>query len=202
MIQKWGTAARDHVKPPLATTSPALRRGRREAPERACRQSTSPAPRSADAKQHEALCRFLDGGPVNRLAGGLERAQGLPRPCIVVSSRGYPIGIPPQPGSARMGAAALRRTLSPGSLGRGLSSARRAWRNVARRRGAMLVPRQGRRERPYPGIWTRLRTPPRGEQRGSTAQTAFRQALLVRRASSRRTEERFRTALDAYDEAF
>src|SRR5688500_1804993 len=56
---------------------------------------------------------------------------------------------------------------------------RRAWWNVARRRGAMVVPRQGRRERPGFPAWARLRTRPRGEQRGPTAQPSFRQALLL-----------------------
>src|SRR5205814_9961407 len=45
----------------------------------------------------------------------------------------------------------------------------------------MLVPWGGRRERPYPWIWARLRTVPGGEQRGPAAQTVFRQALLVER---------------------
>src|SRR5207248_8251526 len=42
----------------------------------------------------------------------------------------------------------------------------------------MLVPWGGRRERPYPWIWARLRTVPGGEQRGPAAQTVFRQTLL------------------------
>src|SRR6266566_4314521 len=43
---------------------------------------------------------------------------------------------------------------------RGLSRilARGVWRNTARRRGAMLVPRGGRMDRPDPSIWARLRT--------------------------------------------
>src|SRR2546425_10170488 len=60
-----------------------------------------------------------------------------------------------------------------------LSRSRRVWRNGARCRGAMVVPRQGRRERPYRQIWARPRTRPRGEQRGPTAQPLFRQALLL-----------------------
>ena len=47
---------------------------------------------------------------------------------------------------------------------------RRVRRNVARRRGALVAARQGRRERPYADIWTRLRTPHRRDQRGPTAQ--------------------------------
>ncbi len=42
-----------------------------------------------------------------------------------------------------------RRVGGAPARGRGCE-ARRVWRNVARRRGAMVVPRQGRRERPYP----------------------------------------------------
>ena len=50
------------------------------------------------------------------------------------------------------------------------SAPRRVRRNVARRRGALVAVRQGRRERPYADIWTRLRTPHRRDQRGPTAQ--------------------------------
>ena len=82
-------------------------------------------------------------------------------------------------------AGAYRRALSlaPNPVERASSVAsqrwrRRAWVNVARRRGAMVVPRQGRRERRWPELSAGLRTPPRGEQRGPAAQTTFVQALL------------------------
>src|SRR5262249_23013574 len=57
--------------------------------------------------------------------------------------------------------------------------ARRVWRETARHRGAMLVPWGGRRERPYPKIWARLRTLPGGEQRALVAQTVLRQTRLA-----------------------
>src|SRR5437667_8430658 len=43
----------------------------------------------------------------------------------------------------------------------------------------MVVPRQGRREPQCFSALGRLRTRPRGEQRGPAAQTVFRQTLLV-----------------------
>src|SRR5262245_49911930 len=55
----------------------------------------------------------------------------------------------------------------------------RAWRDAARRRGAMLVPRprtQGAPVIPLPG---RLRTRPRGEQRGPAAQPHFAKPSLL-----------------------
>jgi hypothetical protein len=57
---------------------------------------------------------------------------------------------------------------------------RRVWRSVARRRGAMVVPRQGRRERSQRKSYGRDRgRRPRGEQRGPAAQPSFRHTLLV-----------------------
>ena len=86
-----------------------------------------------------------------------------------------------------------------------LSPPRRVWWNVARCRGAMLVPRQGRRECAYAMVRARLRTPHRGEQRGPATQTTFRRALLVARtgrasrtpAAGRDTAGRPRTRLRA-----
>ena len=49
---------------------------------------------------------------------------------------------------------------------------RRVWRNVARRRGAMVVPRQGR-EGVDGWLSARLRTRPRGEQRGPALSRRF-----------------------------
>ena len=43
-------------------------------------------------------------------------------------------------------------------------------------------PRQGRRERPYADIWTRLRTPPRADQRGPTTQLDVSPSPPSRRA--------------------
>src|SRR5439155_10806773 len=80
---------------------------------------------------------------------------------------------------------------------------RRVWWNVARRRGAMVVPRQWRsalrasREPQCFSALGRLRTRPRGEQRGPAAQPVFRLPLLQRnRVCDRRLAREALTDVD------